>query len=201
MKSILTPEEFYKTINPEEEFKFHFQNAGATEIVLGKDLPDNYKQLLYAQYTKDKNDGNKYYAPTIDEFCVGFEYEMLDPDFQGQSDGNQWKFKYCDKKDLKSIIENWKYYQDYRIKYLDREDIESIGWLLNKENTIYCVYSLSDKNTSSSFGYILEFSQNPNTFNIKIAEYYNGEFQQVFLGSIKNKSELKKLMKQLNIVE
>jgi len=124
----------------------------------------------------------KYYTPTIEEFYVGFEYEV------------KW---YNGKEDVwsKRSITDW--YQELenesRVKYLDKEDIESLGWkhvggkMLNgaMQN-----YAISDR------PYILYYAENNKTY-LSIDIGYEGT--QIFRGAIKNKSELKKLMKQLGI--
>ena len=63
----------------------------------------------------------KYYTPSIEEFHVGFEYEI-------SYDGETYQSKVVDDSDelhrIKTAIESlW-----VRVKHLDREDIESLGW-------------------------------------------------------------------------
>jgi hypothetical protein len=125
---------------------------------------------------------NKYYTPEISEFYPGFEYEycMLE---------NQlpiWKKDFFGKiiNDTKTL--EWLYKLGIRVKYLDQQDIKSLGfeenfygfWLNNK-----CLHF--DGSTYITID--------------------NGESQdqQVFYfqGNIKNKSELVKLLKQLGINE
>lgn len=124
---------------------------------------------------------NKYYTPTIDEFYVGFECE--------QKIDNKWYEQIC-KDYYISILTNESFKPDwnsFRVKYLDKEDIESLGWKWDKhkagfknKDDIHLIYWLDEDNKE-----------------IVIEAY--GEC--VFQGTIKNKSELKKLMKQLGIYE
>lgn len=141
---------------------------------------------------------NKYYTPTIDEFYVGFECERKEDDI--------WK-PYTITLSSWSSNALWLMLRDdpssFRVKYLDEEDIESLGFI--KDNDIY-------KLTRYDFTWTLKF-----TFkvikNIKNKEIIitntvikkslinsiTQEFSIIFNGEIKNKSELIKLLKQLNI--
>ncbi|AGO48994.1 hypothetical protein N356_gp101 [Cellulophaga phage phi14:2] len=131
----------------------------------------------------------KYYTPEIEEFHIGFEYEWLD-DEEG---GDNWI-----KANTPTTIE-LEGYEDItyglRVKYLDKEDIESLGF---KEDTLH-FYSKHQKE-----GVVLYIEKivltNENNFWYKIwlkhPSYGNST---IYSGSIKNKSELKKLLKQLNV--
>jgi len=69
---------------------------------------------------------NKYYTPTIEEFHVGFEFEFRHSDYK--EDG--WK-KFTtpvfnmEREDCPFACQTL---EEYRVKYLDREDIESLGF-------------------------------------------------------------------------
>jgi len=127
----------------------------------------------------------KYYQPDISEFHVGFEYEYEDINQGGAS--TSW---------YKGIIEPKQAYiidqiyrdedREYRVKYLDKEDIESLGFI---KESIYSHKLNQD--------YYIEYnSEKPiHTDSIEIKNNQN----TLFSGYIKNKSELKKLLKQLNI--
>lgn len=136
---------------------------------------------------------DKYYVPGLEEFHVGFEYEFKER-FQDGSvktqedfDNAKWINQTIKVGDLPYIERTLKGKTalnkicGIRVKYLDQEDIESLGW--NGIDKLYIKYQ-----------YRLLISYN---YNIKI---YN-EFlkENIFNGVIKNKSQLKKLMKQLNI--
>ena len=117
---------------------------------------------------------NKYYTPKIEEFHVGFEYESLVL--------NKWR---------KGDNQFPRYYlpneaRNYRVKYLDREDIESFGFFTEDNGECY-----NKLEGFTIFG--LYPWEKPNEYKITI------ENNTVFLGIIKNKSELKKLLKQLDI--
>jgi len=68
---------------------------------------------------------NKYYTPTIEEFHVGFEYEYQDGVDKDNKD--VWKKTICTKSDFRYLSKT-KIKDFRRVKYLDREDIESLGF-------------------------------------------------------------------------
>ena len=135
-------------------------------------------------------DLKKYYQPDISEFHVGFEYELVPPIGYSIMNLNnpmeKWETKWATEfqkgvfgiKDvdpwggllagIRAAIEKEK----CRVKYLDKEDIES----LKIPSYIKINHILN------------------NTYEII------GTNARIFKGDIKNKSELKKLLKQLNIL-
>ncbi len=133
------------------------------------------------------NTNTKYYTPTIEEFHVGFEFE--------QKIGNSVSTK--DEVWLKSIfsfIPNADKILEIlsgdliRVKLLDREDIESLGWIQRDYDTF-------DFGSNIAFEFIPEETS-------YIYTYGGGKnLDTIFKGTIKNKSELQKLMVQLNIKE
>lgn len=138
----------------------------------------------------------KYYTPDITEFYVEFEFEYRN------NSANEW-VRYDDFRvgDIQRMNNQT---HQYRVKHLDREDIESLGF---KE--------------SSSFGYNTfkrEIVSGDNSDEYKICYISDDEptsvvvlkankawvlgtskWNPIFRGTIKNKSELKKLLKQLGI--
>lgn len=133
---------------------------------------------------------NKYYTPTIEEFHVGFEYEdkLDDHNFINQIFGED--------RDEIYIIEEHLNDNRIRVKYLDQEDIESLGWLLNENKTKGILENIDwwfHKNK-----YQLRWFEN-NAYNAIFIISPNN--LTLFDGAIKNKSELKKLMQQLGITE
>lgn len=140
-------------------------------------------------------ENNKYYTPTIEEFHVGFEYQH-----KGLLDINQIEEKFYNfNYDLKdksleeinyAINNNW-----IRVKYLDQEDIESLGWVKHNINK-NCYYIELHKNTFGTI-YMEYYDEQETKWCIESDRH--GE--TIFIGTIKNKSELKKLMKQLGIYE
>jgi len=125
---------------------------------------------------------DKYYTPEKEEFCWGFEYESEeDPRFGiwGKQTVGAWsKFKYFD--DDSDV--------DYRVKYLDKEDIESLGWKSNKDIQHYY------KSPCNNFVLRIKYEG----LCIYIYNEYTVD-KLIFEGKVKNKSELVKLLKQLQI--
>ena len=62
---------------------------------------------------------NKYYTPSIEEFHVGFEYEIEEPD------GSYTKQELTVRDSLEFIDDHS---SEFRVKYLDIDDIESLGF-------------------------------------------------------------------------
>ena len=132
---------------------------------------------------------NKYYTPTIEEFHVGFEFEV------NYTDEGWTKEVFCSGEGrnidsvskLKAFLGRAKFKEAYRVKHLDREDIESLGFVFKGGDT-HLTYHYG--------GYAITHTPSNNKINIY---YYDGsEFVNAI--TIKNKSELKRLLKQLNII-
>lgn len=148
-------------------------------------------------------ENNKYYVPEISEFHVGFEYEHL-TGFEKQFKSYIYDLaKACLVIERESISHNGEIVKMFipaiqacieekqcRVKYLDQEGIESLGWkdCDNIYNTIR--WNFND--------YILMFYKKDNRYLI-FRDCGPNNIQTVFNGFIKNKSELIKLMQQLNI--
>lgn len=131
----------------------------------------------------------KYYTPDLSEFYIGFEYEL-------QSDGI-WFEVACDLvcDEISQIKEDIKNGQ-IRVKYLDKEDIESLGFEQN--------HGIIGKNR------FIKHPLNDNDYTIMLMTIFElvtiFKFKEIitnnvplFFGTIKNKSELKKLLIQLGI--
>lgn len=132
---------------------------------------------------------NKYYTPEIEEFHVGFEYEIYTLNTKGK--GHYWtKLNVPFRTDtLELLLE-----ADFkpRVKYLDKEDIESLGF--NTEDRGEC-YNKTIKWVEIGLYPWTSLTGIKHQFKIVM------DGNQVFHGIIKNKSELKKLLKQLNILD
>lgn len=130
----------------------------------------------------------KYYTPEVEEFYVGFECEKVIPHSDG---GHQISLTNIEQKpfvikDVFHIPSNEAECSWFRVKYLDKEDIESLEW-----NQIeYDTYQYKNED------FYLEF--NP---EYKTIIYSKMLGHWLFSGDIKNKSELSKLMKQLKIMK
>ena len=128
---------------------------------------------------------SKYYTPTIEEFRVGFKYEVQQQEEQyGQCVyGNIYeptRHELGDNIDLNHV----------RVKLLDREDIEELGfthigalWFENKE--LDCrIRKWKDLE--------LDIYKNWSTNDGNISDMC-----KVFAGKIKNKSELQQILKMV----
>jgi hypothetical protein len=137
---------------------------------------------------------SKYYTPSIEEFHIGFEYEVLAEDFGINT--FLW-LKHTNPYRIE-ILENFIESKYVRVKYLDREDIESLGWQL-KVSEEYDIFGLT---INSKQGDV-------KVFNLIFKKHNGLQYRHIitfrkrtlFEGYIKNKSELKKLMQQLCITE
>lgn len=128
---------------------------------------------------------NKYYTPELDEFYVGFECET--------NDDGDWEYyrvkKYTSLLELDKLLK----LNGIRVKYLDKSDIESLGWDFNSEHLgPYLKFKFTN-----SFRYLYFYAQD-NKIIIDNGGWYEDNVQY-FQGNIKNKSELRRLMKQLGI--
>lgn len=129
---------------------------------------------------------NKYYTPEIEEFYVGFEFEWLNRNtFEKHIFMCQSQFTFDDFPELA---------KQSRVKYLDQEDIESLGWKEEIDSPDGRFSILKD----DIWYYLIQYGHNQK-YEIRCMNpsYKYGSF----LGTIKNKSELHKLMKQLGINE
>lgn len=163
---------------------------------------------------------NKYYTPSIEEFHVGFEYEMK----QGFMDGtvkSQEDFDLAIWEKRKTTIGELVYIEraltgknaqnglcGIRVKHLDREDLLSENWMPER-----IIHEDDDGNDLFSDGFVfrktpdiwfeLVFISKTDIFIQK--KWYKTSLSQmcrtVFFGTILNKSELNKIMKMINILE
>jgi hypothetical protein len=128
---------------------------------------------------------NKYYTPELEEFHVGFEYQEL---WGLENINEEWLPQIYDENDsIRTLCET------LRVKCLDREDIESLGWKY--------VPDLSEGDGNMRWYGLFKLNEFTITLGlIEGSEIIRKGKNTIFEGVIKNKSELKKLMKQLNIL-
>ena len=156
---------------------------------------------------------SKYYTPSIEEFHVGFEYEEKSSGLWAKQIYNNYspvltgvlteKYKQFRIEHLYNFdtIENYIQCELIRVKYLDKEDIESLGWKVveNVGNTEFEMglnyimwFNKTDKND-------LTILRRTELIQPRNPPIIHNQWEGLFSGIIKNKSELKKLMKQLQI--
>ena len=141
----------------------------------------------------------KYYTPSIEEFNVGFEYYM--PILKETDNGyleselllHTWTAN-CQMSNLFNVDYNGNNVRSIsvpeclKVKYLDREDIESLGFLKDSGDCDY---------VNGDHGQLEIIHEDERGMLIKIDTGYGACME--FYGRLKNKSELKKALKQLGL--
>lgn len=149
---------------------------------------------------------NKYYTPKIEEFHVGFEFQNYVPDMGSFDEGyvsREFSLDYS--VFIKNVYELNRHNGCFRVKFLDKEDIEGEGWgncqaptiILHEGNiTEYDSIWTFDKYTLHAW---MNSPDAPTRF-IRISVKISKKSQIIiFNGVIKNKSELKKIMEMLQV--
>ena len=148
---------------------------------------------------------SKYYTPEINEFFVGFEYEHY------HENCDSWLKCYYDTMyDQRESSDLDELHMDKeRVKYLDKSDIESLGFNIKAESHPW--FKSVDNSGPDAMYFnkfidkmelILFYSIEINKLEIHIQVPCNKDYttyKAVFIGTIKNKSELIKLLKMLSI--
>jgi hypothetical protein len=146
---------------------------------------------------------NKYYVPHISEFHVGFEYEYYN--------GSEWGpfiFDGLDDTDYNELcyLDIYVVKEKVRVKYLDKEDIESLGFKFDESSsdlkTGYLKFELSGYTLELVIYYVAFKEQNKKFTSLRINKQSivdSEKYTTLFNGIIKNKSELKKVLEMLGI--
>jgi len=145
-------------------------------------------------------DKEKYYTPKLEEFHVGFEYEVkqsTDPKLEDWQ--HSWRSEILDKSNIKYLLSRLDNNM-FRIKYLDKEDIESLDLKSikngNSKNSPL-KFRFKKSHPYEDFWYLLYYE------DTKLCVIDNNEDYDsnctLFYGYINNKSELKKLIQLLKI--
>ena len=140
---------------------------------------------------------NKYYTPEISEFFVGFEYETIYLK-------SVWTKEVLNQMDCGWFFES--YINDaveveFRVKYLDKEDIEEVLKVKQLKGDEVELNFQVWKDDSNDF-YEIDYDTDTNMLIIeKFIEIRVNNYNSftLFRGKVKNKSELQKLLKQLGI--
>ena len=157
---------------------------------------------------------NKYYTPTIEEFCEGFQYEKRvntvgeEVEAYFALDGEivkipnyvcteeDWVRKTFSNNENQEIVELLKEGK-IRAKYLDKEDIKSLGFI---QLTDDCFYKNLEKYKTYK-GILnpeIRILIKDNTTIYLLGE--NDSKLDLFSGTIKNKHELKRVLTMLGIM-
>ena len=133
----------------------------------------------------------KYYTPDISEFHVGFEYERMNGTDWEKAEltnvdcwGTMARGYENEFEEIDSLI------RSVRVKYLDKEDIESFGFehdQTTKDGSYFYSGTLITEN---------QWCINLKDFTIDIYDI-NSKSDFRFNGLVKNKSELKQILKMI----
>ena len=155
---------------------------------------------------------NKYYTPNLEEFCIGFEFE------DSYGDG-EYAENSIDQLNVKNVISSFLEKEVcIRVKYLDSEDIRSMGFIYGYRkdpdildtdnhscNSYQCILRDVDFcNSSRSIDLKMTYlgtENNPCVYRLEMYERNYFEWFPIFEGNIKNKSELKRLLKMIGAIE
>lgn len=155
---------------------------------------------------------DKYYIPKIEEFRAGFEFELQEYTHDEPTGGwneamfgrllihNEGGMYSTDLKDVARWIKD----DDVRVKYLDREDIESLKWehdQTTKDGAVFYIGTLMDEKQwmLTCYNAILRKGEDYTYLSIvDVNDKYNSS--NSFQGIVKNKSTLKQVMNMLNII-
>ena len=204
--------EFYYTHERMKEAYSRFLNGEMVKLI--ECTEENSLHISYPDFVIDKRNTN-YYTPDISEFHVGFEFEF-------DNTWGDWRKHILEEDDIRrggwkgvgSGNERTCVFNKARVKYLDKEDIESLGFTPDvtyssimdnssprtldyrftqtvdniEYRLLYCNYFITSNNRETEYR-MLRISR-----NIK-----DDMRDPIFSGTIKNKSGLKRLLKQLNI--
>jgi hypothetical protein len=163
---------------------------------------------------------NKYYTPDISEFYIGFEYILrLKPQIENNYIGNYIVRRlkdsnFNDFEWISNTLNNPNKLDEILVKYLDKEDIESLGFeyhdmyidsyglVFKKVKNGYEEECRIDPEVTYNYHWIIYYPlERIPTLIIKNNWDYQEEDKSIFYGQIKNKSELIRLLKQLEISE
>jgi hypothetical protein len=144
----------------------------------------------------------KYYTPELEEFHNGFEYEAHEESVHSK----KWfkKTYYGDSFLMNFKHDSIEFIQEFkkdllRVKYLDSEDISSLGWK-------HGLMGIGDGHEidasvfhAEHYEYIMTYADR-HFIQIEQKTIGTDKKMYVFAGYIKNKSELKKLMQMIGII-
>ena len=140
-----------------------------------------------------------YYTPELEEFHPGFKYEMC---LRNKEGATFWQRRTVGPQGWQGIWSiPFSINKGYRVKYLDKEDIESLGFVYDKTST---------KNQWKFYKDNIGLMYRPKTNQIgtctldpmksDFMKKHSIDDKHVFMLTTKNKSELKKLLKMLGIL-
>ena len=134
---------------------------------------------------------DKYYTPEIEEFHIGFEYENQQMDGSRYlNQGMRWhKQVYAADSIRLHKLACEITAGNIRVKYLDESDFEQLRLVPNERGE----YPISETHEIQFRG--LDYMPTPHIKVVRIGEYHD----PCCAIEVKNKSELKRILKQVNI--
>ncbi len=151
---------------------------------------------------------SNYYTPSIEEFHVGMEFELLDQTTTKMINDRKWHTVTVSPNNNEmgvsvafNRIPQLLKRNEIRVKLLDNEDLESLGFVESKNKNLgiteYIKYKLNwGFNDQSKYS----IYQMNGVWNMVVTEQNSYDSPTaVFRINVKNKSELKKLMNMLQI--
>lgn len=132
----------------------------------------------------EKKTDLNYYVPSVEELYPGFRYEWLDVS------NDVWLPKVYNESTFLALA-----LDRVRVKYLDKQDLEDLGWeQLHKVGWGY-------EYKKDHFRLNVIFGMNRTLVKIYTYENMSSDSREYifFRGNVKNKSELEKLIQMLNI--
>lgn len=146
---------------------------------------------------------SNYYTPELEELHTGYsiEYEYYNEKRGGWT--NDWITNIITTGKQIDRIGSKIFEGRVRVKYLDKEDILSLGWVHKGlywydwpiQNEIYC-----DPISNRCLDYRLNYAGQERYLIIEAYERNAFEWERIYAMPCKNKSQLQQLMKQLNII-
>lgn len=166
--------------------------------ILEKSEQDMEMEMLFVvKFIEEQKKSIRYYVPDIEEFHVGFEYERMNGENWEKDEIGIWDIISSPHGDYENEMEEInRSLRSVRVKYLDSVDIEDLGWkpFLNSTNEYFINASLGEQYQLIRYKdkWIIEYIDHTDDHD---------KVERLFKGKIKNKSELKKIMNQIEIIQ
>jgi hypothetical protein len=140
----------------------------------------------------------KYYTPSLEEFRVGFEYEVKAAPRIEDNDGYVKRVVKNDEK-LAAINHRLVDYPIIRVKHLDKQDIELLGFKFRGRSVDdwFKLDKYQDLNGWKFSEIIMHYGYNDKQLTIN--GIFGIEEDVLFRGKIKNISELKQVLKMIGV--
>lgn len=132
---------------------------------------------------------NKYYTPELEDLHIDYICEIRE---DLEDDSIYWESYIIMKSDLQ-YLSNWITWGELRTKYLDKDDIVSLGFLESIDSKDYIIFNYGDIYKDGGFLILKENNI------VKISSCKNIYNETVFEGECKSINELKNVLKYLGI--